>query len=112
MEANFRPASGNSQDTPSYGRIDHYSIRNAHFGGLWVDLDFGIDQATGKWTEGYAGCKTSGFSNRANKENHIARWPIAMHDVTRKPISRERGEKWWQSTKARMRKREGGKYFV
>lgn len=77
-----------------------------------MDPDFGIDKATGKWTEGYAGCKMSRFSNRANKENPIARWLIAIHDVTRKPIYRERAEKWWQSMKARMRKREGGKYFV
>jgi len=35
-----------------------------------------------------------------------------MHDVTNKPIYKERAEKWWRLMKSRMRTREEGKYFV
>ena len=34
-----------------------------------------------------------------------------MHDVTRKPVYRERAEQWFRPMKSRMRTREG-KYFV
>ena len=80
--------------------------------GLWVVPVFGIDPQTGKWTDGYARRDTDGFSNPANKQNHIARWLIAMHDVTRKPVYRERAEKWFRLMKSRMKTRADGKYFV
>ena len=81
-------------------------------GGLWVVPLFGIDPKTGQWTEGYARRNTDGFSNPYNKENHIARWLIAMYDVTRKPVYRERAEKWFRLMKSRMKTRQGGTYFV
>jgi hypothetical protein len=81
-------------------------------GGLWVVPLFGIDPKTGNWTEGYARRSTDGFSNPANKENHIARWLLAMYDVTKKPVYRERAEKWFRLVKSRMKTREGGKYCV
>lgn len=81
-------------------------------GGLWVVPLFGIDPKTGQWTEGYARRNTDGFSNPDNKENHIARWLITMYDVTRKPIYRERAEKWFRLMKSRMKTRQDGTYFV
>jgi len=81
-------------------------------GGLWVVPLFGIDPKTGQWTEGYARRNTDGFSNPDNKENHIARWLIAMYDVTRKPVYRERAEKWFRLMKTRMKTRQDGTYFV
>ncbi|HUU16182.1 MAG TPA: hypothetical protein VMW72_03445 [Sedimentisphaerales bacterium] len=81
-------------------------------GGLWVVPLFGIDPKTGQWTEGYARRNTDGFSNPDNKENHIARWLIAMYDVTRKPVYRERAEKWFRLMKSRMKTRQDGTYFV
>jgi len=81
-------------------------------GGLWVVPQFGIDPATGQWTQGYARRKIDGFSNPDNKENHIARWLIAMHDTTGKPVYRERAEKWFRLMRSRMKTREDGKYFV
>jgi len=33
-----------------------------------------------------------------------------MYDVTKKPVYRERAEKWWRVMKPRMTLREGGKY--
>jgi hypothetical protein len=81
-------------------------------GGLWVVPLFGIDPKTGNWTEGYARRNTDGFSNPDNKENHIARWLLAMYDVTTKPIYRERAEKWFRLMKSRLKTREDGKYAV
>lgn len=81
-------------------------------GGLWVVPPFGIDQQTGAWTDGYARRNTDGFSLPANKQNYIARWLIAMYDVTKKPLYKERAEKWWRLMKSRMRLRENGKYYV
>jgi len=81
-------------------------------GGLWVVPLFGIDPKTGQWTEGYARRNSDGFSNPYNKENHIARWLIAMYDVMRKPVYRERAEKWFRLMKSRMKTRQDGTYFV
>jgi hypothetical protein len=86
--------------------------RNVQEGGLWVVPEFGIDAKTGLWTDGYARRATEGFSNPDNKQNHIARWLLAMHDVTRKPVYHERADKWFRLMKSRMKTREGGKYFV
>jgi hypothetical protein len=81
-------------------------------GGLWVVPPFGIDQKTGKWTEGYEQRNTDGFSLPDNKQNFIADWLIAMYDVTGKPLYKERAEKWWRVMKSRMKLREDGKYYV
>jgi len=86
--------------------------REVASGGLWVVPLFGIDPKTGNWTEGYARRNTDGFSNPDNKENHIARWLLAMYDVTTKPIYRERAEKWFRLMKSRLKTRADGKYFV
>lgn len=86
--------------------------REVKAGGLWVVPAFGIDAKTGGWTEGYARRMTDGFSNPDNKQNHIARWLLAMHDVTGKPVYRERAEQWFRLMKSRMKTRVDGKYFV
>ncbi len=86
--------------------------REVKDGGLWVVPPFGVDRQTGHWSAGYERRKTAGFSNPANKQNHIARWLITMHDATKKPVYRERAEKWWRLMKSRLRTREDGKYLV
>lgn len=86
--------------------------RNCQVGGIWVIQYFGIDRATGKWTEGFARRKSEAFSHPDNKENFIALWLVSMFDVTKKPIYRDRCEKWWQLMHSRMKTREEGKYFV
>ena len=53
---------------------------------------FGIDAKTGRGTDGYTRRTTDGFSNPANKQNHIARWLLALGEVTRKPVYPERAE--------------------
>ncbi len=88
--------------------------RDTKEGGIWVVPPFGLDPKTLKWTEteGYERRNTDGNSLPANKENQIAKWVLAMYDVTHKPIYRERAEKWFQTMKSHMKLRDDGKYFV
>ena len=86
--------------------------REVKEGGLWIVPGYGIDLQTGKWSSGYEQRKTAGLSNPNNKENHIARWLLAMHDVTGRPVYRQRAAKWFQLMKSRMKRRENGKYLV
>lgn len=81
-------------------------------GGVWIVPGFGIDPVTGTWSAGYADRKTTGFTNPANKQNHIARWLLALHDVTQKPLYRERSEKWFRVMKSRIKTRAEGRYYV
>ena len=86
--------------------------RSVPAGGLWVAPAFGLDAKTSHWTEGYARRATEGFSNPDNKQNLIARWLLALADVTGKPLYRERAEQWFRLMKSRMKTRADGKYFV
>jgi len=89
-----------------------FAWREAKEGGVWIVPPFGIDPKTGKWSEGYEQRKTDGFSHPANKQNFIACWLITLHDVTKKPVYKERAEKWWRQMKSRLRTRDDGKYYV
>jgi hypothetical protein len=86
--------------------------REVKQGGLWIVPTFGIDRQTGKWTDGYRDKNSDGFSLPANKQNFVAIWLLAMADVTKKPLYRERAEKWFRQMKSRIRLNESGKYFV
>jgi hypothetical protein len=86
--------------------------RRVKNGGVWVAPEFGIDQSTGKWTSGYADKAKTGFTLPDNKQNLIAMWLIAMYDVTKKPIYRDRAAAWWSVMKSRIRTRDNGKYDV
>lgn len=86
--------------------------REVKDGGVWVVPAWGIDAKTGQWTDGYARRTSDGFSNPDNKQNTIARWLLAMFDMTKKPVYRERAERWFRVMKSRMKTREDGKYFV
>ncbi len=81
-------------------------------GGVWIAPAFGIDNQTGQWSKGYGDRKTTGFSNPANKQNHIARWLLALHDATGKTVYRQRAEAWFRLMKTRMRTRDGGKFLI
>lgn len=80
-------------------------------GGVWVVPEFGIDRQTGQWTAGYARKGTDGFTLPANKQNLIALWMLALYDATKKPVYRERAEKWFEQMKSRMRSTHDGKYL-
>ncbi len=84
--------------------------REVKAGGLWVVPSFGIDRQTGRWTEGYQRRGADGFSLPANKQNFVALWLLAMYEVTKKTVYRQRAEQWWRLMKSRMRRRD--KYFV
>jgi len=86
--------------------------RETKDGGVWVVVPFGIDEKSGKWTDGYAARRADGFTLPANKQNLIACWLIAMYDATGKPVYRDRAEKWWRVMKSRMRLGENDKYYV
>lgn len=88
------------------------SWREVPEGGVWVVPAFGIDRQTGEWSDGYAERRTTGFTNPANKQNHIAQWLLALHDATGKTIYRERAEKWFRVMKSRMRSRSDGRFLV
>jgi hypothetical protein len=81
-------------------------------GGLWVVPPFGIDPASGGWSAGYDRRTVDGFTLPDNKQNLVACWALALFDVTRKPIYRQRAEAWFSVMKARISTREGGKYLV
>ena len=99
--------------------------REVKEGGVWVVPPFGLDPKTNQWTSGYDQRNKDGFTLPANKQNLIASWLMAMHDVTGgstsltapsasrgKPVYRERAQKWWRVMKSRMRLSKDGKYFV
>ncbi len=86
--------------------------REVKAGGLWVVPAFGVDLQSGGWSTGYEGRKATGFSNPDNKQNHIARWLLAMYDVTGKVIYRDRAAQWFRLMKSRMTLHQDGKYFV
>ncbi len=85
--------------------------REVKDGGVWLVTPFGLDQATGKFTEGYEKRRTDGFTLPDNKQNHLAMWMVAMFDITGKDVYRQRAEKWWGVMKSRIKPREG-KYCV
>lgn len=86
--------------------------REVREGGLWVAPEFGLDGQSGEWTGGYTRRATAGFSHPANKQNHIARWLLAMADATGKPVYLARAKQWFRLMKSRLRTRAGGRYFV
>ena len=79
-----------------------------------VVLPFGIDQKTGKWTDGYATRNDPhvGFSHPDNKANMVARWLLAMSDVTGDPVYKERAGQWFQVMKSRMTLKPDGTYDI
>lgn len=86
--------------------------REVKQGGVWIVPPFGLDPGSGQWSSGYATRTTAGFSNPANKQNHIARWLLALHSVAGKPVYRDRAELWFRLMRSRIRTREDGKFFV
>ncbi len=91
---------------------DRGAWREVKEGGVWVVLEFGLEEGVARWTDGYAQRTRTGFTHPANKQNHIARWLLALHRATGKAIYRERAEAWWRVMKSRIRKLEGGRRWV
>jgi hypothetical protein len=75
---------------------------------------YGLDQE-GNWTaEPEARRDPSlAFSHPDNKANHVARWMLAMWDVTGKNVYREHAEKWFKFLKSRLKeKKPDGTYAL
>ncbi len=74
-------------------------------------LPYGIDSKTGKWV-GYETRNEpgNGFSHPNNKANLVGRWLLALYDVTKKPVYKERAEKWFRLLKSRMHPMADGTY--
>jgi hypothetical protein len=83
-------------------------------GMITVVLPFGIDEKTGNWTDGFAkrNDEGQGFSHPCNKANLVARWLLAMYDVTQKPLYRDRAEKWFRVMKSRMKAKDNGTFEI
>ena len=77
-------------------------------------LPYGIERRTGTWTQGYATINAPGhgFSHPDNKANLVARWLLAMADVTGQPVYKERAEKWFKLMKARIKLKTNGTYEI
>jgi hypothetical protein len=75
---------------------------------------FGLTPDGAKWTAEYDKRTEpdGGFSHPNNKANHVARWLLAMHDVTRKPLYEERAEKRFRLMKSRMKPKDDGTYEI
>jgi hypothetical protein len=86
----------------------------ANGGAISIVLPFGMEAATGKWSDGYAKRldPAVGFSHPDNKANAVALWLLALSDVTGKTVYKTRAEKWFRLMKSRMKTRDNGKYFV
>ncbi len=89
--------------------------RDAPGGGcISVVLPFGIDpKDPSKWI-GYErrDAPGNGFSHPNNKANHTARWLLALFDATRKPVYRQRAEKWFRLMKSRMKPKDDGQFKI
>ncbi len=86
--------------------------REVKEGGLWVVPAYGLKAQNTEWSDGYKTRKSTGFSNPNNKQNHIARWLLAMFDATGKTIYRERAEQWFRLMKSRLKTQADGRYLV
>ncbi|MGD0999517.1 MAG: hypothetical protein ABSA67_02355 [Candidatus Brocadiia bacterium] len=82
-------------------------------GMISVVLPFGMDEANRKWigfdTRNDPG---HGFSHPDNQANEVARWMLAMWDVTGKPEYKDRAERWFKVQKSRMTPRSDGTYEI
>lgn len=86
--------------------------RDVPEGGIWVVPEFGLAKKAKGWSAGHATRAKTGFSNPANKANHIARWHLALADVTGKSLYRTRAEGWFRLMKHRIHTRESGRFLV
>jgi hypothetical protein len=77
-----------------------------------MELPFGIDTKTPKWTDGYEtrSAPRTGFSHSDNKAKLVAIWLLAMS--TGNQIYKERAEKWFRLMKRRMMLNEDHIYKI
>jgi hypothetical protein len=82
-------------------------------GMISVTLPYGMDKANQKWIDfDTRNDPGNGFSHPNNKANHVARWMLAMWDVTGKAEYKDRAEKWFKLLKSRMQLQQDGTYKI
>ena len=73
-------------------------------GMISMELPYGMDPANRKWIDfDTRNDPGRGFSHPDNKANEVARWMLAMWDVTGKPEYKDRAERWFKVQKSRMK---------
>ena len=88
--------------------------RETKDGGLIsVVLPYGVDPTNTKWVDfDTRNDPGHGASHPDNKANHVARWMLAMWDVTGKPEYKEHAERWFKVMKSRMTPKSDGTYEI
>ena len=82
-------------------------------GMISVTLPYGMDPANRRWIDfATRNAPGHGFSHPDNKSNEVARWMLAMWDVTGKPEYKEHAERWFKVQKSRMTPRSDGTYEI
>jgi len=82
-------------------------------GMISVTLPYGMDPADQTWIDfDTRNAPGHGFSHPDNKANQVARWMLAMWDVTGKPEYKDRAEKWFKLLKSRMTLKDDGTYEI
>ena len=74
---------------------------------------YGLD-ANGNWSAGPEARQDPklAFSHPNNKANHVARFWLALWDVTGKPVYREHAEQWFKVLKSRLKLGSDGTYKI
>ncbi len=74
---------------------------------------YGIGE-DGKWTLSDEARKDPNlaFSHPNNKANHVARWWLALYDVTGKDVYKQNAEKWFRLLKSRLKQKQDGTYTI
>jgi hypothetical protein len=82
-------------------------------GNISVVLYYGLDK-DGNWSAGPAERQdpNQAFSHPDNKANQVARWLLALWDVTGNTKYRDRAEKWFKVQKSRMTLESDGTYKI
>jgi hypothetical protein len=82
-------------------------------GMISVTLPYGLAKDNAKWIDfDTRNDPGHGFSHPDNKANLVARWMLAMWDVTGKPEYRDRAEKWFRLQKSRLALKSDGTYEI
>jgi len=94
--------------------VERGGWRETADGGLIsVVLPYGLDPANRQWIDfDTRNDPGHGASHPDNKCNEIARWMLAMWDVTGKPEYKDRAERWFKVMKSRMKPKPDGAYEI
>jgi hypothetical protein len=72
-----------------------------------------MDKANQKWIDfDTRNAPGHGASHPDNKANEVARWMLAMWDVTGKPEYKDHAERWFKVQKSRMKLKDDGTYEI